>query len=220
MILPQIKTIWNSIQNKDLTRTVRAFIWKCIHNAHKIGKFWEKIPEHEHWSICPNCGVEESMEHILLECSIPGQVEAWKITKMVWHQKHETWPRLTYGTVLGSCMAKFKGNKNNNGLSRLYRILVTETAYLIWKLRCERRIKNNDIPEDVYTTVEIRNRWHAMINQRLTLNKLMTDKKRYGKRALKPGIVLSTWSNTLLNEENLPRNWIWQSGVLVSIRPL
>jgi hypothetical protein len=96
---PTDRDIWNSLQNKDLTRTVRVFIWKCLHNAHKIGKFWEKIPEHEHWSVCPNCGVEESMEHILLECNTPGQVEAWRVAKRVWQQKHE---RLTYGTILGS----------------------------------------------------------------------------------------------------------------------
>jgi hypothetical protein len=160
------------------------------------------------------------MEHILLECSAPGQVEAWRVAKRVWQQKHETWPRLTYGTILGSSMAKFKGNKNDSGLSRLYRIIITETAYLIWKLRCERRIRNEDNPESPYTTSEITNRWLTMMNQRLTLDRLMTNRNRYGKRALKSGVVLSTWSNVLLDEENLPRNWIWQSGVLVGIRPL
>jgi hypothetical protein len=73
--------------------------------------------------------------------------------KSVWQQKHETWPELTYGITLGACLIKFKGNKNERGISRLYRILVTETAHIsrlyrtetahfIWKLRCERRIRH------------------------------------------------------------------------------
>jgi hypothetical protein len=217
--LPTDIDIWRSIQNKDLTRTVRVFIWKCLHNAHKIGKFWEKIPEHEHRSNCPTCGTEESMEHLLLECNAPGQKESWEVAKSVWQQLHINWPELTYGTILGACMIKFKGNKNEGGISRLYRIIVTETAHFIWKLRCERRIGNGDDPEKFHSTSEIKNRWLSMINLRLTHDRLMADRNRYGKKALKTGVVLNTWPHVLLNVESLPRNWIWQSGVLVGIRP-
>jgi hypothetical protein len=80
--------------------------------------------------------------------------------------------------------------------------------------------KSEDNPESPYTTSEITNRWLSMMNQCLTLERLMTNRNRYNKRALKSGVALSTWSNGLLDEENLPRNWIWQSGVLVGIRPL
>ena len=54
---------------------------------------------------------------------------------------------------------------------------------------------------------------------RLKFDKLQTDIKRYGSRAIKADLVLKPWSGVLLNEENLPDNWIWESGVLVGITP-
>jgi hypothetical protein len=52
-----------------------------------------------------------------------------------------------------------------------------------------------------------------MISLHLTHDRLMADRNRYGKKALKPGIVLNTWTHVLLNVESVPRNWIGQSGV-------
>jgi ribonuclease HI/exonuclease III len=215
--LPTDKTIWHSLQNQDLTRTIKTFLWKCLHNAYRVGKFWERIPNNEHRATCPTCRVEESMEHILLECNAPGQREAWNTARLVWQKKQEPWPRLTYGTILGASLAKFPDSSNNQGTSRLFKIVVTETAFLIWKLRCERRIGNNDNP--THSNAEVRNRWLATINQRLTLDRLTTDCNKYGKKALKQRTVLKTWDDILLDKENLPMNWIQQSGVLVGMRP-
>jgi hypothetical protein len=120
--------------------------------------------------------------------------------------------------MLGASLAKFPDSNNGKGTSRLFKIIVTETAFLIWKLRCERRIGNNDNPTNQYSNAEIKNRWLAAINQRLTLDRLMTDHK-YGKKALKQKTVLKTWDDVLLDKENLLANWIQQSGVLVGIRP-
>jgi len=51
------------------------------------------------------------------------------------------------------------------------------------------------------------------------MNKLQTDKKRYGKRALQEKMVLQTWSGVLENEDNLPDNWIRMAGILVGSNP-
>jgi uncharacterized membrane-anchored protein YjiN (DUF445 family) len=59
------------------------------------------------------------------------------------------------------------------------------------------------------------NRWVATINSRLSLDKLMTNRKKYGKKALKERAVIQTWTGTLYDEKNLLDNWIQQSGVLV-----
>ncbi|KAJ8581192.1 hypothetical protein M405DRAFT_714211, partial [Rhizopogon salebrosus TDB-379] len=58
--------------------------------------------------------------------------------------------------------------------------------------------------------------WLSIINSRLKLDKL-TNPSRYGKKVLKEDLVLRTWSSTFMKEENLPGNWIKQSGVLVGI---
>jgi hypothetical protein len=55
-----------------------------------------------------------------------------------------------------------------------------------------------------------------MINARLTLDRTITNNK-YGKKALRQEIVLSTWRNVLKNEENIPKNWLRTTGVLVGI---
>ena len=44
-------------------------------------------------------------------------------------------------------MAEFRRNsKPDQGDNRLYRILVSETAHLIWKMGHERRIRDEDSP--------------------------------------------------------------------------
>jgi hypothetical protein len=53
-----------------------------------------------------------------------------------------------------------------------------------------------------------------MMNTRLTLDCAVTSNK-YGKRALKQMVVLNTWRNLLKDENNLPKNWLNATGVLV-----
>jgi hypothetical protein len=64
---------------------------------------------------------------------------------------------------------KTKEGKPQQGKNRLYRILMSESAFLIWKLRCERRITKEDNPEKFHSETEIHNRWVATINSRLNL---------------------------------------------------
>ena len=83
---------------------------------------------------------------------------------------------------------------------------------------CYSLIQNEGDPEKYHTETEVHNKWLAMINNRLSMDCLMTDRRRYGKKALKSKDVLLTWSGVLMDQENLPDNWLWQSGVLVGIR--
>jgi hypothetical protein len=102
---------------------VRTFLWKCTHNAYKIGNFWDKIPEHEHYSLCPVCKVEESMEHILLQCTIPGQQVIWNLARQLWDLKKKRWPRISYGTILGCSLTKMTDNvykKETTGFSTFW----------------------------------------------------------------------------------------------------
>ncbi|KAJ7925717.1 hypothetical protein B0H13DRAFT_2314309 [Mycena leptocephala] len=70
---PTAAAIWKSIRNQDISRQIKNFLWKTIHGAHRIGKFWSNIPEMEDRANCQHCGVLETMEHILLQCTRPGQ---------------------------------------------------------------------------------------------------------------------------------------------------
>jgi hypothetical protein len=94
-------------------------------------------------------------------------------------------------------------------------VLVTESAHLIWKLRCDRVLSNKQLST-------LHNKWVTLINSRLRFDQLSTD-TLYGNCALNAKMILRTWDGVLMDNLNLPENWIWQSGVLVDIgtlRPL
>ncbi|KAF9495500.1 hypothetical protein BDN71DRAFT_1391246, partial [Pleurotus eryngii] len=95
----------------------------------------------------------------------------------------------------------------------LWRILVSKSAYLIWKLRYKRVIQNENTP---FSIQEVNNWWLAVINSKLELNCDMTD-ETLEKRKLKEKVVLQTWKGVLKGESRLPRNWIKIGGVLVCI---
>ncbi|KAG2337475.1 hypothetical protein BDR05DRAFT_952620 [Suillus weaverae] len=61
---------------------------------------------------------------------------------------------------------------------------------------------------------ETYNRWIHAMNMRLKFDRLLTNSKRYCKKAIQAEKVMKTWSGLLLNEDGLPDNWVHQSGVL------
>ena len=103
-----------------------------------------------------------------------------------------------------------KKKKKKDGRQRLLTILLTESAYLIWKLRNERRIRDTK-----HSANEITNRWYATINRRITLDRAMANPAKFAKKALDPDLVKRTWTGTLQNEKDLPNDWIWKGEVLV-----
>jgi hypothetical protein len=54
------------------------------------------------------------------------------------------------------------------------------------------------------------------INTWLILDRSSINRK-YSKKAIKQGIVLSTWKKMLKNKKNLPENWLKSPRVLVGI---
>jgi hypothetical protein len=219
---PTDATIWHSIRNKDISRNIRVFLWKTLHKTQKCGEYWLNIPGFEHRLNCPTCRVDESMTHILTDCAVPGQKEIWKLVSTLWSKKHDYWPRIrNIGAITGCGLANFKDDKGKqmDGANRLYRILISESAFLIWKLRCTRVIELGEDEVLWPSKQEIHNRWTHAINRRLALDQEMTS-KRYGKKALDKSLVLHTWSGVLKNEASLPENWIKQPRVLVGIVPL
>src|SRR5204863_6882729 len=106
------------------------------------------------------------------------------------------------------------------GQSRLYKIVMLESPHLIWRVRCQRRITNEDKPELFQTDVEIHNQWVSMMNKCLRTNCLRINKIKWGKNALSKHLVLQTWGKVVDNHETLLDDWTQQAGVLVGIRPL
>ncbi|KAJ7927927.1 hypothetical protein B0H13DRAFT_1860965 [Mycena leptocephala] len=217
--LPTTQQIWKSIRHKDFTRQIRNFLWKTIHGTHRTRKYWLHIPECEERARCQHCDEIEMMEHILLKCRRPGQAVVWQLAQEIWQKKHPTWPVLSMGSILGCGLASIRDDKGRKlpGATWLYRILVSESVYLIWKIRCDSVIGHGgeSLPE-----TEIHNRWVSLLNERLNIDRLLTDKLKYGKQASVPRLlVLQTWSKTLKDEDRMPEDWLREPEVLVGMEP-
>ncbi|KAJ7269182.1 hypothetical protein C8J57DRAFT_1435740 [Mycena rebaudengoi] len=180
--------IWCSIRDKDITRMTREFMFKCLHQAYKCREYWRNITNFEHWGICHTCGVDESIEHVLLERMAPGQSTIWNLTEELWRITGYDWPDLRVGTIFGSALCNFKrvGRKRDKGANRLFKILIT------------------DNPDKFPSEQEIHNKWLFRINHRLRMDQLMANSFKFEKQALNYKTVERTWKSVLMDNENLP----------------
>ncbi|KAL1707194.1 hypothetical protein EV121DRAFT_199747, partial [Schizophyllum commune] len=216
--------IWKSIRDKAIMPECTNFMWTSMHEAYMIGDKWLEWydgskPEHEEKrarAICKKCGVTESMDHILFNCDAPGQESVWNLTKALWEETGREWRAPNFGTVMGAACAVFTsaGGARIKCLERLWAILISTSAYLIWKLRCERVIQNDGAE---FSPQEVKNRWRLEVRGRLDLDRRMTHRK-YEKKALPVGLVEATWRPVILGYESLPPGWVGNDGVLVGIK--
>ena len=87
----------------------------------------------------------------------------------LWKRRYDTDLPTSEGTVLGAGLANFERTDGKPDAVRNtpYRILMTESAHLIWVLPCERRIANEDNPHNHHTADAVRMRWRNKINERM-----------------------------------------------------
>lgn len=197
---PTYEMIWRSMRNKAFPPRIRAFMWKAMHSAYKCGKYWRNIPTCEERGLCQVCDrAEESMEHILTECQATGQAEIWRLAEELWALQGLPWTTPRFGTILGCGLAAYQSEDRNyklTGANRLYAILISESAHLIWRLRCKWKISEEAAPEKIPRNEVIKEMW-LRTNRRLQLEMLQTDKAQYGRKALKFTLVEKTWWGVL-----------------------
>ncbi|KAJ6506684.1 hypothetical protein C8R45DRAFT_1050932 [Mycena sanguinolenta] len=195
-------------------------LWKCVHNIFRLGDFWKHIDNLQIFGLCTHCKVDETLEHIMLDCAAPGQRQIWALCARLWSYKYSlsSWPRLSWGVLLGCNLLKFKSasGKPIPEKQRLFTVLVSTSMQVIWNLRHQRRFENK---QDI-TSAEIHNRWVAAINLRLKRDQLFTNKIHFGRLAINRKIILHTWSGILWDEDSLLDDWIQSDRVLVGIRPI
>jgi len=211
------KNLWNGIRHRDLSHTTSVFLWMAMHDAYMVGANWLQpgfAPECQERSKGQKCHTIETMDHILTKCQANGQVQVWQLAQKLWSQKDGTNLATTLGTILANPSIMIKGNRKTvNGANRLYRLIMSESAHLFWKMRCERTIQKEG--EEISSS-QIKNRWIETINTRLELDRKMTNSK-YEKKSIPIKLVQNTWKNTLKDEGQLPQNWVTDGGVLVGI---
>ncbi|KAJ7060273.1 hypothetical protein C8F01DRAFT_1084034 [Mycena amicta] len=196
--------IWIAARNKDFSRQLRNFMWRSNHDSFYIG------------NKCRTCGETEDIKHILLDCNEPGQAEIWATAEELWRKDNSSWPITKVGAILGCGLAEFKDDSGRplRGKQRLFRILVSESAFTIWKLRNERVIPPADGTS--HSMEKVLNRWYRALNDRLEIDMVLANRPRKGKLpSLDPLLVLNTWSSIVSSDKVLSENWLKDPRVLV-----
>ena len=212
-------TIWNSTRKPSIRPIVQQFLYKTMHDTFITGKRWRDFQGLEDREICATCNTTNDMSHILTRCQEQMTQLIWTLAKDLWPHRSPPWPEIHLGTILGcgyinaiprdEQQNEQRERKNTyQGLSQLLQILISEAAYLVWVLRCERVIQGKHLSEN-----EIRNRWLRNINKRLTNDKITATRIRRDDGFT--NLVVNTWEPTLEKERALPPNWIKHSEVLV-----
>jgi ribonuclease HI len=217
--------VWMTLtRDKAINKKPRMLIWKMIHDAHKVGRWWRHTKCADEYMACKECDTpEESMRHILLECEVSGQRPAWKAARQLWERTGLGWPTITMGLIYGISLYKIRNSDGteNQGVTKLFRILVTETIYLIWLVRCRWRIEDESDPMKTPTDRAVEERWRDIISKRLRYDRILTNRKAFGKKSIKIDLVRETWERVVYvpnsNEPHLPKDWVTKKGVLVGI---
>ena len=218
------ESIWYRIYNPAIRIKIRQFLFKSMHGTQKIGDFWTHVRGYEERATCNTCQCTESMEHILTTCQEPARGIIWNLAENLWPHEDKPWPVINLGTILGcgslqthldNDQANQAGNgtphRSHTGETRLLKILVSESAYLIWTLRCERVIQVKRLNEN-----EIIAKWHYAINKRLTDDKLIATQIKRSEYAIRQ--VKNTWEDALRKQREIPNTWVHHDEVLVGRR--
>jgi ribonuclease HI len=216
------ESVWKGMRSKTIRTNVSDYLFRITHGTYMIGRKWmdTKWPER---AICPECPDKiETMEHILFECDTARRGELWALAETVWNGNEYEWPQVSIGTVMASGALSYVPKQRQNtpptlgekaaaaGASRLLQILISETAHLIWALRCASVISDKKLTAEAAKRV-----WWSKINTRLRLDRavaLNADKSRKAIKRLK-----RTWAPLVVkyggcNSTTYNEKWLESSG--------
>ncbi|EJD35548.1 hypothetical protein AURDEDRAFT_75169 [Auricularia subglabra TFB-10046 SS5] len=210
--------VWTGLRSRDLSRGARNFLWRAIHGAHKMGAYFSKMPQPwKAYEKCATCGCLETLFHVLFECPDTHSDRIWESAQeLLWHRG--ICKSIDLGTVLGCASVRLRGDHVYRDLAaeRAFRIVVSETAFFLWKLRCEKRIQHAEEPAWGISDEDALARWTALLRNRISMDVLLSDANRFKNLALRAGLANSTW----LDVENPANDDIDPSlepGVLVGM---
>ena len=215
------EAIWGLIRKSPIRLKIRQFFYKTLHGTQKIGTYWYHIPTLEERGTCQPCQRDETMNHILIECNQRTRSIIWRKAREMWPYEEGTWLEISIGTIIGCNVLQVeitkttKDNrgreqttrKHDQGATRLLKILISESVYLIWTLRCTKAIRGQD-----HSQSEVEAAWHSVINRRLSEDKILATKVL--RKSPYINTVKNTWGTALLKRHrDLPDNWINRNEV-------
>ncbi|KAJ7916409.1 hypothetical protein B0H13DRAFT_2323368 [Mycena leptocephala] len=156
------------------------------------------------------------MTHILTECKENGQEQVWDLASELWSQKTKQPLRPLIGEIMGWCDQS--GNKPGSvdkGTSRLYRIIVSDSAHLIWRLRNERRMQGRD-PASEHDSRDLPEMETGHEYQAGT--RLPNDKQNLLQKESGPKVTCAqNLQQVIQDEDTLPADWTGEPQVLVGV---
>ncbi|EJD38766.1 hypothetical protein AURDEDRAFT_22494, partial [Auricularia subglabra TFB-10046 SS5] len=191
---PTDEQIWRDLSNKSLSRNVRNFLWKAMHMAHKVGDYFSNMPEPwKSYSTCRTCGTVETLEHILLACPDSNQAQVWALVADTLYEMGASFAP-DFGLILGCASIKAgDGEPKDAGTTRAMRIIISESAFLIWKMRCEKRIEHEEDPDWEIPPEQVDARWSKAIAVRVDQDRRLTNKTKFNHSYLSNKVVSDTW---------------------------
>lgn len=96
-----VEKIWMSTKYKDLTRKMRAFLWKATQDAYKVGNYWTQIERYQERGVYLICTEVEDMDHVLNRCMAGTCKKAWQLVSNLWARRDALDMPNSLGGVLG-----------------------------------------------------------------------------------------------------------------------
>ncbi|KIO33484.1 hypothetical protein M407DRAFT_65524 [Tulasnella calospora MUT 4182] len=204
------QVLWISTRSPPIRREVQDFLWQAIHGRTVCGMFFAKWGEE--WidrQYC-ECGNLESLQHILIGCEDrPWVGEVWntsiELLKQAECMNGTALESPTYNQILAVGLL----SAANKPATRLLKIIISETAYLIWKLRNAWVIRKETMSSEraigALKDTIIRRAKVDLDSTKLPENRL-DSKKRISK-----GLVTATWEVLLRNGPS-SRSLRWTSS--------
>lgn len=216
---PTTEAIWKSIRDPAITRSQSDFLWRNMHNAIKCGHHFLDCGYAQDRAFCINCEEfeVETMEHLMTKCTHEGINMVWAKAEHVWEQGYESrkyqWQKPSIADMLGIGLRTFKKTSDTEkkkdidlGPTRLFKILVMETMWFIWRWRNKVRIERTET-----TLAEMLNSWQHTIATRaildMTMIKDLEDGTKRGEKAA--DLIRMTWDG-LVTEKKKTYTWnLW-----------
>ncbi|KDQ10219.1 hypothetical protein BOTBODRAFT_116121 [Botryobasidium botryosum FD-172 SS1] len=171
-IRPDREKIWTSLTKEPISRNISDFIWKTIHNSHRCGQFFINIPDLADRAQWRMCGDLETMEHIIIHCEENGRKQLMEHVQKTWEEINKNegnteWIEPTIGIIRGLGTISFWDRERPlTQKSNLYKVLISEAIWTIWKTRNARCIK-----EEIITSPNMIHRWNQAIRLRILVDR-------------------------------------------------
>lgn len=187
------ETVWLSVFNQPVRKQISDFLWRGLHGRTICGAYFLKWGgEWEERAYCI-CGGLEDLEHILVGCLMaPWKDAVWrevvKILNIATPRNNEDCEPPTFWRILGVGLYSHR----NKPRERTYKVLISEAAFVIWKLRNAQRIRGERItPGRAISTL------HEALFRRAKTDLTMTrlSEMRLDKGRITAKLIQDSWVN-------------------------